>query len=105
MNKLTAALLILCCSSTMAIEIRGATSCGAWVSSRQAKNAAAGSDQVWMVAYLSGLASGLGKDGLKGTDNASIFLFVDEYCRKNSLKDLDDAGNAVFRELQKKNNL
>ncbi|WP_157773883.1 hypothetical protein [Variovorax atrisoli] len=105
MKKLTAALLILCCSSTMAIEIRGATSCGDWARSRQSANPAAGPNQLWMLAYLSGLASALHKDGLKGTSNASIFLIADEYCRKNPSDHLDDAGNEVFRELLKKNNL
>jgi hypothetical protein len=105
MNKLIAILVLIYCSSVAAIEVRGASSCGAWVSSRQANNLAARSNELWMVAYLSGLSSGLGKDGLRGTDNASIFLFVDNYCRNNPLKDIDDAAHAVFRELLAKNKL
>jgi hypothetical protein len=105
MKKLIAALLILCCASAMAIEIRGGTTCSSWASSRQSTNPAAGPKQLWMLAYLSGLASALHKDGLKGTSNAAIFLIADDFCRKNPLEGLDEVGNEVFRELLKKNNL
>ena len=81
-----------------AFTIRGARSCGQWVEARKGGYNPAES---WLVGFLSGAALGANVDILKGTDNLSLFLWVDNYCRANPLKDLDDAGVDLFLELKK----
>jgi hypothetical protein len=85
-----------------AIEVRGIRSCGEWVSDN--KTLALG-NQTWLLGYLSGIAVATGKQVLNGTDNQSIYLWVDNYCRANPLKSLPDAGNALYFELVKQKNL
>lgn len=84
------------------IEVRGIRSCGEWVSDREAL---ALGNQTWLVGYLSGLAVATNKQILSGTDNQSIYLWVDNYCRANPLRSLPDAGTALYFELVKQKNL
>lgn len=86
-----------------AVTIRGVQSCGDWVQERNSNNF--GGDQIWLVGYMSGIARGTGKDFLIGTDNPSIFLWMDNYCRQNPLKNMADGGDDLFQELKKKNNI
>ena len=53
----------------------------------------------WFLGYLSGRADESGKNFLKGTDSESIFLWLDNYCRANPDKNLDNAGLDLAREL------
>jgi hypothetical protein len=55
----------------------------------------------WFLGYLSGRADESGKNLLKGTDNDSIFLWLDNYCRANPGKSLENAGAELARELIK----
>jgi hypothetical protein len=87
------------------IEVRGFASCGTWVSDRLADPLSLRSQhgRSWLIGYLSGMAMGLnlnfwGRQGVNSLDNQSIYLWVDNYCRANPLKDLDDAGNALLVE-------
>lgn len=86
------------------IEIRGGASCGQWTESRLQDWAAIG-NQRWLVGYLSGLAAAYRKDILRGTDNPSIFLWMDNYCRANPLKRIDNGGDLLYRELVRQKNL
>ena len=54
-----------------AMEFIGVRSCGAWIEHRTDRNTAI-VDEAWLVGFLSGLADGLNKDFLQGTDNASL---------------------------------
>lgn len=99
MKILIAAAMFFHCYSPWALTIRGSPSCGAWVVARQADSWPARANEAWLVGYLSGIAWGVGKDALLNTDNASIFLYTDNYCRNNPLQDSDDAANTLFREL------
>lgn len=45
------------------------------------------------------------KDILKGTDNASIFLWFDNYCQANPLKNMIDGADSLFDELVKQKKL
>jgi hypothetical protein len=56
----------------------------------------------WLLGYLSGLAVSSGRDFLSGTDNASIYRWMDEYCRVNPLRDVSNGGNALAAELTKR---
>jgi hypothetical protein len=56
----------------------------------------------WLLGYLSGLSIGAGRDFLSGTDNASIYKWMDNYCRTNPLRDVSGGGSALAAELTKK---
>jgi hypothetical protein len=82
-----------------AVEIRGVISCGRWFQPES------GFYKAWLNGFLSGIAFGTNVDILKGTDKESIYLWIDNYCRANPLKDLDDAGLALFDELKRQKRL
>jgi len=89
-----------------AIEIAAAVSCGDWVKERKIDSSIYQMlNRRWILGYLSGLALESGKDILKGTGSESIFLWIDNYCQANPLKDSDEAGSALFRELVKQKRL
>ena len=88
-----------------AVTILGSRSCGTWVSERSLKSLGALVNETWLVGYLSGLAYGSDKDFLKGTDNESLFLWVDNYCRANPLKTTFEAGETLHLELIKQKKL
>lgn len=90
-------------TATEAVEIRGASSCGAWVADRntEANGWAVLVRRGWLLGYLSAHAVITGEDILKGTDTRSIDLWMDNYCRQNPLKRIDDGGDALFDELKR----
>ena len=90
----------------MAVQVRGARSCGQWIELRKTLDAVeAVAQESWFVGYLSGMAAYSDTDILKGTDNPSIFLWLDNYCRAKPLKRIDDAGDELFLELKKQKRL
>lgn len=99
--------LISCAAigDAQALVIRGAPSCGVWIKERADDKLETIANNVWLLGFLSGMAVKSGKDILKGTDNPSIFLWVDNYCRANPLKTPGDAGDALFEELVKQKRL
>jgi hypothetical protein len=52
--------------------------------------------QAWLIGYLSGLASGTGKEVIKDLDDQSIFLWIDNYCRDNPLKRTFEAAEELY---------
>lgn len=89
-----------------AINVRASRSCGSWLSEKaQGRTTDSNFNETWLLGFLSGLAIQSDKDALKGTDNPSIFLWVDNYCRTNPLKDTIDAGMDLFDELVKQKKL
>lgn len=97
--------ILVSTTTAFAVDTRGARSCGVWIKERQPNGGGGISSQTWLVGYLSGLAVGLGKDFMKGTDNDSIYLWVDNYCRANPLEHLLSAGEELATELIRKKNL
>lgn len=83
-------------------EARRAPSCGEWIVHREKSDTLALGNASWLLGYLSGLAVSSGKDYLSVTDNASIYKWMDNYCRANPLRDLINGGNALAAELAKK---
>jgi hypothetical protein len=77
-------------------------SCGEWVVHREKSDMLALGNTSWLLGYLSGLAVSSGKDFLSGTDNSSIYKWMDSYCRANPLRDVSSGGNALAAELAKK---
>ena len=109
-KKTRATAMALCClvlSATVfdaqAQTYRGAPSCGSWISEKVVVIRAG--NERWLVGFLSGLAAVSNKDFIKGTDNESIFLWVDNYCQANPLKDVFDAGIMLATELIKQKKL
>lgn len=80
------------------VNIRGSRSCGDWASSEQSSMNKVVS-VTWLVGYLSGLAWESNKDFLRGTDNPSIELWMDNYCKANPLKHISDGANELAAEL------
>ena len=91
-----------------AVTIRGMPSCGAWVKDRENKASGwpAMTNKTWLIGYLSGLSSGLGvefwRKGGNTLDNESAYLWMDNYCRANPLKDTQDGADALFHEHTRK---
>ena len=90
-------------SSAQAVLIRGDRSCGYWISSKGGPQQVV--NETWFVGYLSGIALESDKDFLRGTDNESLFLWLDNYCTKNPLKFISDGGDLLFLELVKQKRL
>jgi hypothetical protein len=84
------------------VETRHAPSCGEWVVHREKSDTLALSNASWLLGYLSGMAIGSGKDYVAGTDNSTIYKWMDNYCRKNPLRDLRSGGIALASELSGK---
>jgi hypothetical protein len=109
MKKATMAIvvaLVMTSATAEAVTVRGSRSCGRWLEYHQTGNQF-GSEAVeeWFVGYLSGLALAWQKDFIIGNDNASLFAWLDNYCRSNPLNYLDDAGPTLARELIRRKGL
>lgn len=81
---------------------RQAPSCGEWIVHREKSDTLALGNASWLLGYLSGIAVSSGKDYLSGTENSSIYKWIDNYCRSNPLRDLSSGGNALAAELSGK---
>jgi hypothetical protein len=92
-------------ASAVQIEIRGVPSCGDWVQEHSVKSLSALRQEGWFLGFVSGLATGLEKNFLAGTDNASLFLWMNNYCNANPLKDIEDGTNVLYFELKKQKNI
>lgn len=94
-------------SDANAVTVRGSRSCGEWMEAHQSSepSVASNATENWLIGYLSGLAVGKRKDFIVGTDNASLFLWVTDYCRANPLDYLDDAGVRLSAELARRKGL
>ena len=89
-----------------AVEIRGSRTCGKWIEERSMSNSTHEMNRIpilitksWFLGYLSGRADESGKNFLKGTDNESIFLWLDNFCRASPNKTLESGGIDLAREL------
>lgn len=86
----------------------GTLSCGLWIEARQTDSSVisvSGLQQMeqWILGYLSAVAHKTGKDVLKDADPASIFRWMDAYCKANVLNRAVGHGVEVLSlELEKK---
>ena len=76
--------------------VRGAPSCGEWVAQRKKAETLALANASWLIGYLSGLDAGSGRNVLAGRDNATVFSWMDKYCREHPLKDVAAGGSALL---------
>lgn len=99
---LAASMFAVSSPSAAGAEARQAPSCGEWVVHREKSDTLALGNASWLLGYVSGLAVSSGKDYLSGTNNSSIYKWMDNYCRTNPLRDVSMGGNALAAELAKK---
>ena len=90
-------------NTAIAVEVRGVASCGTWIQEQKADDSHI--SQLWLLGFMSGLATGLERNLLDKTDNPSIFLWMDNYCKANPLKDVYDGGVDLSVELTKRKNI
>lgn len=84
------------------VEARQPPSCGEWISHREKSDTLALGNTSWLLGYLSGQAVSRGMDFLSGTDNVSIYKWMDNYCRTNPLRNVGNGGIALAAELARK---
>ena len=94
-------------ASAQVFKTRMDMPCGVWTQRRdeQGKGGdrlAAGIAQSWLVGYLSGVATALGKDFWGDTTTMEpTYLWMDNYCRANPSKFIGVAALELFREKTK----
>lgn len=80
----------------------GGADCGEWVRSPSDPK------RHWLLGYMSGLSkmhffNGKDDDPLDKINSAQqIFLWMDNYCKRNPLKNVRNGGDDLFLELMKK---
>lgn len=91
------------------VNTKGAPSCGKWIEERDISKAKSDTTwtslvhKAWLMGFLSGIAIGSDRDLVpENRDPASLFLWVDNYCRANPLKSVNDAGFNLAVELATK---
>ena len=88
------------------ITLRGSPSCGTWIADNQKQNEWPKMiNQNWLIGFLSGLAVGSSNNSVIGTDNNSLNLWMDNYCKSNPLETVSDGGIDLFIELTNKKGL
>lgn len=105
-------LLLLLVSSLLvstapgAAEVRGGRSCHKWAEERSLAEGSKEMNKIpvlisksWFLGYLAGRQAKARQDFLGTTDNESIFLWLDKYCREHPQEDLATAGAALEQEL------
>ncbi|RYH67703.1 MAG: hypothetical protein EON54_03810 [Alcaligenaceae bacterium] len=91
----------MACGNALAVIVMGAVPCGVWVKDRTEKGWNETADRSWLTGFLSGLAIESEKDVLRTVNAESIYLWMDNYCRANPLKQLATGGQVLFEELSK----
>ena len=83
------------------VSLFGVPDCGQWVNRKSEP------DKAWILGFLSGLNFEHVKEGggnaLKAVNSADqLFVWVTNYCQKNPMSRLSDAGVLLFDELSMK---
>jgi hypothetical protein len=80
----------------------GMSDCGQWVSTSKSNFAV----RAWLLGFMSGVNSGRAtakRDPLdKINSSEQIFLWMDNFCQKNPLKNVQEGGNILYLELEAK---
>ena len=104
--KLTIAMVLAFFTfSASAVTVRGGPSCATWLKDRQVSDSNGNYNEFWLLGYLSGIAVASNTDVLRGTPNNALMSWVDNYCRTNSLQNLEQAGGELFYELKRQKGL
>jgi hypothetical protein len=109
-TKLISTLLFLaCCIEQPAFSYTsisfGVSDCAQWVAESKSNFAL----KTWLLGFITGIDNAYvtinktNNDPLKKINSASqIYLWMDNYCSQNPLKNIADGGNALFSELLNK---
>ena len=104
-TKLFLTVMLNCCFCLPAISqvtMFGGSDCGQWVANSKSNLTI----KAWLLGFMSGLSAGVStaqSDPLKNINSAEqIFLWMDNYCAKNPLKNVSNGGNNLFLELSGK---
>jgi hypothetical protein len=92
-------------ANSNALSVYGGDSCGKWVKDRAEPNQPtlnAVIDEKWLIGFISGIVAGTNVDFLKQTDPDSIYLWMDNYCKKNPLSTTLEGGEVLAIELTKR---
>ena len=100
-----ASLCLSSAASAQEIAIKGATPCGKWVNESKENDWPRLINRSWFMGFISGKAAESRRDVLRGTDAASLYLWLDNYCQSNPLKDIADAADMLVLELAKQKRL
>jgi hypothetical protein len=93
-------LLLACCLAQPALgaTVFGTPDCGEWLSGKKGNEL----DKAWLIGYLSGISVANPKEGDplgKISSSEQIFVWMNNYCQRNPLKDISDGANRLFSEL------
>lgn len=94
-----AGLVIAISINAEAVTVMGARGCGEWVNGRS-NNVL--TYETWLIGYLSGVAVSDNVDILKNADLASLTLWMDNYCNKYPLNDIQIGTKQLVKELESK---
>lgn len=93
-------------STLFAADARGSRSCRKWAEERSLAEGLKEMNKVpvlisksWFLGYLAGRQAKARQDFLGVTDNESIYLWLDKYCRDHQQEDLASAGLALELDL------
>jgi hypothetical protein len=89
-------------TSASAVTLMGKVSCGLWTVERTENRQGS---KIWLMGFLSGTVVATGKDVLDGTDADSLNLWMDNYCKANPLKMVNDGAGVLYNELKKQKNI
>jgi len=82
------------------VVIAGSTDCGTWVESRTSATSAV--PEFYVLGLLNGLAFGKQREFWHANgdkvSNASVYLWLDKYCRDHPLSNITTGAIALFRE-------
>ncbi len=87
------------------VSIRGARDCGKWAVYRQTEpnSFTTAAVENWLTGFIGGLATGYNNEfwnrGGREISNAQVFIWMDNYCRENPLKDIVDGAMLLFNEV------
>ncbi len=99
---LLAALVAMAVSSPVfAAKAIGSCDCGEWIKDNESMKAR---NRSWLVGFMTGLnlADSQGRNSLGKVSGQQIFLWMDNYCKENPLKDVIDGGYDLMNELRKR---
>lgn len=90
-------------TNSNAVTVKGMKSCGAWVKSHAGQSAPTLSrivDDAWLDGYLSGVAVARNIDFLKGVDENTVHIWMNDYCSSHPSDLIGYAADALSVELK-----
>jgi hypothetical protein len=92
-------------ANSNAVIVKGMKNCGAWLKShaeQPAPSLNAVADNAWLDGYLSGVAVARNIDFLKGVDEDTVHIWMNNYCHSHPSDLVGYAADALSIELVKR---